>query len=200
MKYYIYKITNLINGNFYIGRRQCECDIEKDDYFGSGQRLKAAIRKHGKESFVKEIIKACSSYEELVQSEKDIVTEELVNSEKCYNLALGGHGGYTFYENRVMVHTAESKAKISAANKGRKRPDVAKRLAEDDSFTRFWIGKKRSEIDKHRKSVAATERLKISSTEFNRSVQCPYCGKTGQQANMMRWHFEHCKTISRQTT
>ena len=42
MKYIIYKITNLINGKFYIGKHKCK--KLDDSYFGSGFALKSAIK------------------------------------------------------------------------------------------------------------------------------------------------------------
>lgn len=192
MNFYIYKITNLINGKFYIGRRQCKCHIAEDTYFGSGKLLKAAIKKHGKDSFRKDILHVCSSIEELVEIEKKIVSEEMVNSQKCYNIAIGGHGGYTFYENRTFKHTEETKRKISAANMGRKRPD----LSERNRTCNYWVNKKRTDEDKASKSVAALRRLMECATDFNSTTTCPYCKKSGQLANMKRWHFDNCKSLS----
>jgi hypothetical protein len=47
INYYVYEITNLINGKKYIGKRACKCDIEEDVYMGSSKVLKEAIRKYG---------------------------------------------------------------------------------------------------------------------------------------------------------
>ena len=55
MFYYIYKITNINNGCFYIGSHKTY-DLN-DGYFGSGIYLKRAIKKYGKESFKKEMLK-----------------------------------------------------------------------------------------------------------------------------------------------
>lgn len=194
MNFYIYKIINNINFNYYIGRRSCKVNVNEDIYFGSGQRLKLAIKKYGKSNFSKIILEICSSYEELVRREKEIITAELLSDDKCYNLAPGGHGGYTFYENRVVRHTSESKKKISDANKGRKRPDVA--IRNINGFNKYWIGKKRDDYDRFKKSKAAHKRVREGNTKFVLTVQCPHCKKTGQQANMMRWHFDKCKYIS----
>lgn len=193
-KYYLYKITNNINGKFYIGRRECSVAIENDNYFGSGKRLKAAIRKYGKESFTKEVIQEYNSYSDLIEAETTIVDKSLVLSSNCYNLARGGHGGYTYYADRKFQHTAESKAKISKANTGRKRPDlVAKNL--ESGFSKYWVGRNRTASDKQKKSVAAKKRLQNEQTDFNQTVQCPHCSKLGQKANMMRWHFDKCKSL-----
>ena len=52
VKWYIYKITNNINGKTYIGQH-----LDRgDDYWGSGTNIKRAIAKYGKENFTKEIL------------------------------------------------------------------------------------------------------------------------------------------------
>ena len=196
MYYYLYKITNLLNDNFYIGRRMSLVPPNEDLYFGSGKRLKAAIKKHGRENFKKEILSEYTSELELIESEKNIVNYQLVKNVKCYNLAVGGYGGYTYYAERVVKHTEESKAKISKANKGRKRPDVAIKNKNNT----FALGLVRSRDDKLKKSVAAHNRLQYNKTEFNTNIVCPHCNKVGQQANMMRWHFDKCRSNPRNIT
>ena len=59
---YIYKTTNTINGKFYIGKSQREIK-ESEEYFGSGLILQRAIKKHGKEYFIKEIIDTADTME-----------------------------------------------------------------------------------------------------------------------------------------
>jgi hypothetical protein len=46
-KHYIYKITNMINQDYYIGKHTSS-NIAIDKYFGSGKHLKNAIKKFGK--------------------------------------------------------------------------------------------------------------------------------------------------------
>lgn len=197
MRYYIYKTTNSTNGHFYIGRRQFDGDILSDPYIGSGKRLKLAIKKYGIQNFVKEILEECDDYDSLVSAEIRVITNELIKLPSCYNMAKGGHGGYTFYEERQLKHTQEAKDKISRANAGRRRSDVSDRLSANTEFQLYWVGRSRSLEDKKKKSEAALRRLSNGDSEFNRSVQCPHCDKIGQQANMIRWHFDNCKKISR---
>lgn len=88
MRFVLYKITNLINGKYYIGRHATN-DIN-DDYMGSGIAIKNAIKKYGLENFVKEIIAEVVSREELWKLEKEIVNETVVNDPMSYNMAYGG--------------------------------------------------------------------------------------------------------------
>lgn len=87
--YYLYKITNNINDHFYYGIHST--NNLNDKYMGSGKILQDAYKKYGKQNFTKEIIKFYNSLEELSDAEKEIVTQELIDNPKCYNVSLGGY-------------------------------------------------------------------------------------------------------------
>lgn len=88
--HYFYKITNNLNGNYYYGVHSTT--NLNDGYFGSGYALLRAIKKYGKANFTKENLKFFNSRSELLEYEKQIVTKELINDPKCYNISLGGIG------------------------------------------------------------------------------------------------------------
>ena len=89
--HYIYKITRVDNGKYYIGMHST--DNLEDGYFGSGKLITASVKKHGKEKHIKEILEYCESREVLKEREKELVTHELLEDEECMNLRLGGEGG-----------------------------------------------------------------------------------------------------------
>ena len=69
----VYKITNLVNGKYYIGKHQTK-DLD-DGYFGSGKLIKAPIEKYGVENFTKEILFVFDKEEEMNAKEAVLVTE-----------------------------------------------------------------------------------------------------------------------------
>lgn len=91
--HYIYKITCLKNGRYYIGMHSTS-NLE-DGYFGGGKRIKNSIKKHGKEFHKKEILEFFEDREKLRNRESELVNEELIKDPMCMNLQLGGGGGIT---------------------------------------------------------------------------------------------------------
>lgn len=86
--HYIYKIINTINNRYYIGIHSTN-NLD-DGYFGSGTALRAAIRKDGKENFIKEIISHHSNRDEALKSEAEIVNHTFLKDKNTYNIAFGG--------------------------------------------------------------------------------------------------------------
>lgn len=104
MYYTVYKITNLLDGKFYIGKHQTK--KLDDGYFGSGKRLKYAIAKHGIENFKKEILEVHQTEEAMNAAEARLV----VLSENSYNLCSGGNGGFGYINATI---TPEKRLEIS---------------------------------------------------------------------------------------
>lgn len=95
--YTIYKITNTINGKFYIGMHKTN-NLD-DGYMGSGKYIKRAIEKYGIENFTKEILFIFDNENNMKSKEAELVTEELCKSNTCYNICPGGHGGFGYINN-----------------------------------------------------------------------------------------------------
>ena len=79
MKYIIYKTTNSLNNNIYIGQHATE-DIN-DNYLGSGVALLSDIKKYGKYNFKKEILYIFDTREKNPMCTKVIRLKDL----KIYN-------------------------------------------------------------------------------------------------------------------
>lgn len=104
MYYTIYKIQNILNGKFYIGKHETK-NLD-DGYFGSGIALQRAVKKYGKENFVKTVLYIFDTEREMDLAERILV---VVDFETSYNLGRGGEGGPMFKGKR---HSEESKLKM----------------------------------------------------------------------------------------
>lgn len=98
MFYTIYKITNKINGKYYIGKHQTK-DLD-DGYMGSGKLLKRAVCKYGVENFDKEILHVFDNEKDMNDKEKELVEHLDSNT---YNLCSGGQGGFGYINDNVWT-------------------------------------------------------------------------------------------------
>ena len=113
----IYKTTNLINNKIYVGQH---CTSEEDGYLGSGKVIKLAIKKYGRQNFVRETIEFCTSAN--VDDKEVYWVDKLdaTNPEVGYNIAKGGNGG------NIVEWTDEMKNKMRNHYLGRKLPKETK--------------------------------------------------------------------------
>lgn len=84
MVHFVYKITNLINGCYYIGMHSTE--NEDDGYMGSGFIIRKAIKKHGLSNFKREILFYFPTRKEALQKESHLLSKETIQDPKCYNI------------------------------------------------------------------------------------------------------------------
>lgn len=150
MKYFlIYKITNLINEKYYIGRHATK--NLNDGYLGSGKGIKNAITKYGKENFKKEILVFANSAEELWKLEEEIVNKEVLKDPKSYNQSLGGKNWMISLANSDVAIFKKHQSKA-----GKKGADASKNMR-----TKEW----------HQKG-GAKSREKINS-EYKYEINTP---------------------------
>jgi len=144
---YVYLSINKVNGKCYIGSHKT---LNKNDsYFGSGIFIKNAIKKEGKENFLKIILKEFENIIDARIAEKEYIEKFDTVKPNGYNISPTGgpsNGG----------HSEESKAKISKNNKGK------------NNGKKPWLGKSRDKKtrDQISKSLEGnTCRLGIPCTE-----------------------------------
>ena len=112
---FIYITTNMVNGRKYLGKKKFDDEDNWLTYLGSGTTLRRAIKKHGAESFSRNIVCFCNSLDELNKAEYDLsVYLNVVESDDWYNLQYGGAGGS---DGRVV--TESTRRKISESNTGK---------------------------------------------------------------------------------
>lgn len=138
--YYIYRTTNLINGKTYIGKHESK-DIMNDKYLGSGKLLKPAIKKYGKENFKNEVIEVVESLFHANVMEEVWIAKERAIGKAEYNLADGGQGGDTYH------CVDEETQKRMAWSKGKKRPDLSKKMKEIHKQKGHNVGGRKNKYD-----------------------------------------------------
>lgn len=135
LKWIVYITINLCNGKFYIGVHKTNPDVW-DGYLGCGcygKRnatknfpLHKAIRKYGEENFKRTTIRVFPNTDEgkkqAFDLEAQLVTETLVKSKTCYNVALGGGDScsekkrvYQFGLNGEFLRSHESASAAAAS-------------------------------------------------------------------------------------
>lgn len=180
--FYIYRITNLINGKTYIGQHKYK--VLNDSYMGSGKRLIKAQKKYGIENFKKDILVFNISKKEHIDllEKTFIVSErEKVGVEDCYNLADGGEGGFD-----GGPHYEEWKRKISEAEKGKKLSEETKRRI---SNSLKW----HSVSEETRKKLSESNKGKKLSEETRKKMSESKKGKPTWNKGKPAWNKgKHC--------
>lgn len=94
MKYhFVYKTTNLITGQYYIGVHST--NNLNDSYLGSGKNIMLAIKDYGKKNFKREILFSLNSRQEAIKKEKETIAYELKKDIRQYNL--------TFNQKKMLI-------------------------------------------------------------------------------------------------
>ena len=99
--YLIYQIQNNINGKIYIG---AHCGTPNDRYMGSGNAIRAAIKKYGKANFTKTVLCECTDSESMYAKEAELVDDAFVTRKDTYNVKHGGIGGFAWSQKEKDAH------------------------------------------------------------------------------------------------
>lgn len=172
---YIYKVINLINGKYYVGKHKS--NGFDPSYYGSGKVFKQALRLYGKENFYREILAECDTLEDLNAKERYYIT--LLQSDNCYNIAEGGDGGDTWSKlseeqkkeaNRKrsysLTHLSPERNalrhyRLSQAGKNRIQSKEIKYKISQSLLKHEVSQKTRDKISKAKKNFYQTEKGKI---------------------------------------
>jgi group I intron endonuclease len=202
----IYKTTNLINGKIYIGQHM----KNNSEYLGSGKALKCAIKKYGKENFVRETLEECE-FELLNERETYWIIKYNSNNKRIgYNMTASGR-----VSNFGKFHSDATKLKMSEAKKGNKNHRYGVKLTIDQKskFTtkglvrnEKWCnalseskkGNKNPAYGKpaHNKGIQMSDnaKLKMKEAASNRiKIECIHCGKVCSISQSKVHHGDKCK-------
>jgi len=116
----LYQTTNLVNGKIYVGVHKPSNTKYSKYYLGSGTAILSAIEKYGRNNFIRTSLAEFTCVEEAYLAESKMVTEEFCRREDTYNIKTGGMGG------RGFTRSAETRARMSTASKGRVHSDATK--------------------------------------------------------------------------
>jgi hypothetical protein len=153
--------VNNVNNKFYIGVHKTK-DID-DGYYGSGHSIKAAIEKYGKENFTKEILHIFKNSKKAFRKEREIVNEQLINNENCYNIKEGGHGGFEHIR-KAGLHKSSKGKKIIHHPLHNKQTKVDPKYL-DKYFNQGWVlGFKPNSL----KKMSESGKIKIQSEEHKK--------------------------------
>jgi len=158
--YIVYKTTNLVNGKFYIGVHK----VSGRGYLGSGLALKGAIKKYGRENFMRDILFSFDNSDAAYLKEADVVNVEMINNPNCYNIGLGGLCGPVMIGKTHPMygkkHSKETRKKMSESHKGKytgeNHPNYGKTISEEHKkkLREAHTGRKLSKEHKKKMSEA----------------------------------------------
>lgn len=204
--YTVYQTLNKVNQNVYIGVHKTTDPY--DGYLGSGIILCQAIEKYGRENFEKTVLFIFEKIEDAYRKENELVNQEFVSRVDTYNLAIGGSISPDHIKGRkypVKEEHHQWGKKTSQESNEKRRKTLSITNAQPETHQNRSIGgikayesrkkegyinpilekgRKLSDVDKKRKSVAAKNREKVT---------CPYCSGRMDPGNAKRFHFDKCK-------
>jgi len=188
MHYIIYKITNKINGRYYIGRHATT--NLNDGYMGSGRAIKNALLKYGLENFTKEIIATAETTEKLWELEKEIVNETIVNDPLSYNMCYGGKhylDGLKKYDEKLFI-----KHQRIAGIKGGNARIANANIKEWHAKGGAASSRKRSMQYTYKITTNENEQFIVNGIEFKE-----LCKEKNWNYNTLHWKKSFGKIISR---
>ena len=136
----IYVVTNLVNGKKYVGRTR----YDNDNYYGSGDLVKKAVRKYGKKNFSKVYVDSTLGSNEANKLEVEWILKEDSLIPNGYNLLLHGYGG-NMSESQKDIIKKSVKSQWDDPNSIFNSEEYRKRLS-DAARNRTWSDETKEKI------------------------------------------------------
>ena len=169
-KPYIYKVTNLETGQYYIGS-QCRGKIIGHNYFTSStnKNFRDDFKNYREEKYKIEIIKEFEDPKECGRAENYIIRNYMLKKNGlCLNRSYHCNGKKVFSAVGIH-HTEKTKQKISKTHKGIPRSEeTRKRISISKKGQSPWSkGTHLSEETRKRMSIAHKIKISIEGTVFD---------------------------------
>ena len=167
--YYIYRITNKVNGKTYIGQHKYR--NLNDSYMGSGKLLKLAKKKHGIENFTKTILEFGIPNVDLANDwEQMYILFERAKGKAEYNIADGGRGGNPWNKGKKMPEELVKKNSDSHKgqipwNKGKHHSEETKRKISESKKGQLGTWKDKHLPEETRKKMSESHKGQIPWTK-----------------------------------
>lgn len=160
--YYVYRITNKVNGKPYIGSRKYEGDDPyTDSYMGSSIYLNEEMKTIGISNFEKEILGFYDSPEEALNAESEMIESINTLEPRGYNRYIPLKG---FCRTNVGVtDEARSNMSYSALNRNRDDKEIGKKIKE------AWLNKSDEEKQLIKDKISNAHKGKKHSLAINMS-------------------------------
>lgn len=182
--FYVYRITNKLNGKVYIGKardalkRFCAhlkiAKGGKEKYPRKFHAIHAAIVKYGIENFTLEILFELETEKESFLIEQKFILELNENKIPTYNLSMGGEGNFGWH------HTPEAKAKMSLTRKNKKFSEEHKKAlsAAQSGSLHSQFGKHQTTKWKEAKSKLTLEQVREIKSLLKKKIKQSYIAKS----------------------
>ena len=177
--YNIYKITNKVNGKFYIGVTKSKYRFSQHISRANGENknkpLYNAIRKYGEENFKYDVIESGKDYKNGWKIREPYYIKKL---KPYYNLTSGGDGIRDFKMPRHIVE------RIARKNTGKKRTQKTK-----DKISNALKGMVIPKEARDNMRIAALNSKNINerANHLNKRLKCLRCGIETNLGNIKRW-------------
>ena len=169
---YVYKITNTRNNKSYIGisiHEPTQGRI-KEHLAGRGNRIIAhAVKKYGKDAFTYEVLEANVFDELLPDLEVAYIANYNTIRPHGYNLDSGGSHA---------TPSAETRRKLSEANKGEKNPNFGKTRSEETRRKLSEANTGKTHSEETRRKLSEAHKGKTLSVEHRRKISEGNKGRT----------------------
>lgn len=195
--YFIYKITNKVNGKSYVGKH--ETYSVDDDYFGSGKILRIAIKKYGKENFHKEIIEFCDNSKDLCDKEIFWIRETNSFCPNGYNINSGGKGGdnFTYNPNKELIREKikNRPPRIYSEEERKHRSNImsGRKLKPHDKMQCEFCDKSISKANYNRWHGDNCKLSPSYKKKEYEKVSCEFCQKKVSPQIHGQYHGVYCK-------